>query len=218
MTKNTFHNYWQRFETFCTSSRSIDLVTILGNNFQEHNDLQSLFSCYCCPADQSKLMTDVCWNKCDSLWSWCGISSAASISFYAFHTFLLAWMDHNGRMWFERSLGGPETHIPNSTISYPAPENHIPYPYHNIPSSWEPHTIPLPYHTTGRIPYSHSISPRSSIPRGLHIHFKADPWSRIVRRFDVYKATPHGVDQCFHWEKTTLHILGDDHDQGWVPT
>ena len=160
--------------------------------------------CYCCPADQSKLMTDVCWNKCDSLWSKCGISSAASISFYAFHTFLLAWMDHNGRMWFEREPWGPWD--PHTKL------NHI------IPSSWEPHTIPLPYHTSGRIPYSHSISPRSSIPRGLHIHSKADPWSRTARRFDVYKATPHGVDHCFHWEKTTLHILGDDHDQGWVPT
>ena len=142
MTKNAFNNYWQRFETFCTLSRFINLVTMSGNNFHEQNDLQSLLSCYCCPADQSKLMTDVCWNKCDSLWSWCGISSAASISFYAFHTFLLAWMDHNGRMWFERSLGGPETHIPNSTISYPALENHIPYPYHIIPTAaFHTHTL-----------------------------------------------------------------------------
>ena len=186
MTKNAFNNYWQRFETFCTLSRSIDLVTMSGNNFHEHKDLQSLLSCYSCPADQSKLMTDVCWNKCDSLWSWCGISSTASISFYAFHTFLLAWMDHNGRMWFEREPWGPWD--PHTKL------NHI------IPSSWEPHTIPLPYHTNRRIPYSHSVSPRSSNPRGLHIHFKADPWSQIARRFDVYKATPHGVDQCFHWE------------------
>ena len=92
-----------------------------------------MLSCHCFPADQSKLMTDVCWNKCDSLWSWCGISSTASISFYAFHTFLLAWMDHNGRMWFEREPWGPWD--PHTKL------NHI------IPSSWEPHTIPLPYHT-----------------------------------------------------------------------
>ena len=65
-------------------------------------------------------------------------------------------MDHNGRMWFERSLGGPETHIPNSTISYPALEthipnstisypaleNHIPYPYHIIPTAaFHTHTL-----------------------------------------------------------------------------
>ena len=43
------------------------------------------------------------------------------------------------------SLGGPETHIPNSTISYPALENHIPYPYHIIPTpAFHTHTLFLP--------------------------------------------------------------------------
>ena len=43
------------------------------------------------------------------------------------------------------SLGGPETHIPNSTISYPALENHIPYPYHIIATAaFHTHTLFLP--------------------------------------------------------------------------
>ena len=43
------------------------------------------------------------------------------------------------------SLGGPETHIPNSTISYPALEHRIPYPYHIIPTAaFHTHTLFLP--------------------------------------------------------------------------
>ena len=108
-------------------------------------------------------------------------------SFYAFHTFLVAWMDHNGRMWFEREPWGPwdphsipyhiiwtaechtETHIENPTISYP-----------------QPHAIPNYF---SQAKHSNRIT-HSFQGNGLRLFPPA-------HRFDVYKTTPRGVDLCF---------------------